>query len=124
MRGPVHDAGVQLDFSLFVGEAAVANGILVGIVLDDRDGSHHGVERVAAFFEDVHALIEGVEPVGAGDDERTLALRRRSALGNHVIRIADRRLPSFGRLRLSLSKELVGPGKGAACQRSEEKFTA
>src|SRR5229473_3444666 len=75
VRGAVHDAGVQLDFALFVGEAAVANGVVVGVVFDDGDGGHDGVEGVATFFEDVHAAAERLHSVGAGDDERALALR-------------------------------------------------
>src|SRR6266852_5172309 len=67
VRGAVHDAGVQLDFALFVGQAAVADGIVVGVVFDDGDGGYDGVEGVATFFEDVHAATERVDPVGARD---------------------------------------------------------
>src|SRR6266699_2882060 len=78
----------------------------------------------AAFLEEVHTFIERAHTVSAGDNERALPLRRHTALGNHVIRIADRRLSSFGRLRAGLPEELVDPGDGAARQRSEEKSTA
>src|SRR5207249_11617325 len=56
-----------------VGQAAVADGIVVGIVLDDGDRGDDRVERVSSFLEDVHALIKGAEAVGARDDERALA---------------------------------------------------
>src|SRR6266478_1637182 len=55
VSGAVHAAGVELDFALFVGQAAIAYRVVVGIVLDDRYGGDYGVEGVAAFFQDVHA---------------------------------------------------------------------
>jgi len=65
--GAVHAAGVELDFALFVGEAAVTYGVIVGVVFDDRYGGNYGVQGVATFFEDVHAAAEGIDAVGAGD---------------------------------------------------------
>src|SRR5258707_14011817 len=65
VRGPVHDAGVQLDFALFVGEAAVADGVVVGVVFDNGDGGHDRVEGVATVFQDVHAAAERLHSVGA-----------------------------------------------------------
>ena len=65
MRRPVHDAGIELHLACFVGQSAVANGVIVGIILDDGDRRDNGVQRVAAALEDVHALIEGMKTVGA-----------------------------------------------------------
>ncbi len=80
-RRPVHDAGVKLDLAFFVGQTAVADGIIVGVVFDNGDGRNDGVKRIAAFFENVHAAAQRVDSVRAGDDDRTLALRggRKSA---------------------------------------------
>jgi hypothetical protein len=67
MGGAVHAAGIELDFALFVGEAAVAYGVIVGVVFDDCYGGYYGVQGVASFFEDVHASAECIYAVGAGD---------------------------------------------------------
>src|SRR6266852_7660373 len=67
VRGAVHDASVELDFALFVWQAGIADGVVVGVVFDDGDGGYDGVEGVATFFEDVHAATERVDPVGARD---------------------------------------------------------
>jgi len=63
----VHYAGVEFYFALFVREAAVAYGVIVGVVFDYGYGGYYGVQGVATFFEDVHAAAEGVYAVGAGD---------------------------------------------------------
>ncbi len=77
VRRSVHHARVQLNFSFFVGQTAVADGIVVGIVFHDAHRRDHGVQRVSAFFQNVHALIQGVQAVGARDDHRARALRGR-----------------------------------------------
>src|SRR6267154_888950 len=72
--GAVHAAGVELDFALFVGEAAVAYGVVVGVVFYYGYCRYYGVQGIAAFFQDVHAAAESVYAVGAGDYQGALAL--------------------------------------------------
>src|SRR5437868_4726392 len=67
MGRAVHYAGVEFYFTLFVGETAVAYGVIAGVVFDDRYGGYYGIQGVATFFEDVHAAAEGVYAVGTGD---------------------------------------------------------
>src|SRR5882762_4797089 len=67
MGGAVHYASVEFYFALFVGEAAVAYGVIVGVVFDDRYGGYYGIQGVATFFEDVHAAAECIYAVGARD---------------------------------------------------------
>src|SRR4029077_1520236 len=105
----------ELDFALFVGQAAVADGVIVGVVLDDGDGGNDGVKRVAAFFEDVHAAAERVDAVGAGDDERALALR-----GGH----GDARTIACCRGGWRWAAEEAGYAGGAAGERGKKEFTA
>ena len=45
---PVHDGGVELDDAFLVGDAAVADGLVVRVGLDDRDPGDRRVERVGA----------------------------------------------------------------------------
>src|SRR6202007_1528551 len=73
--GPVHHAGVELDFAFFVGQPAVANGVVVRVVFHHGDGGNDGIKRVAALLEDIHAAAERVHSVGAGDNDRAFALR-------------------------------------------------
>src|SRR5215471_8227734 len=46
MRWPMHAAGVEFNFAFFVWQAAESDGIIVRIVLDDRDCSDSGIQRV------------------------------------------------------------------------------
>ncbi len=73
VRRPVHDAGVKLDLAFFVGQPAIADGIIVGIVFDNSDSGDDRVKRVATFFKNVHPAAKRVDPVRTGDDDRTLA---------------------------------------------------
>src|SRR6266576_1683766 len=43
---------------------------------DDSDRRDDGVQRVTALLKDVHPFIEGMKTIGAGNDQRPLALRR------------------------------------------------
>ena len=112
--GTMHDAGVEFDFALFIGQAAVPDGIVVGIIFDDRDDRHDGVERVPVFLENVHALVEGVDAIGAGDNEWALALGGKGEVRKR------KRVP----IRWRAAKELIRAGKGAASQRSKKEFAA
>ena len=113
VRGTVHDAGIEFHFAFFIGQAAVADGVVVGIVLYNRNRCDHRIERVPAFLEDVHALIKCMQPVSTGNDERTLAWCGRSKVRQRQRSISVQR---------RAAKELVRSGKGAASQRSDEKF--
>ena len=72
----VHDGGIEFDDAVFVGKAAVADGIVIGVVFYFCDDCESGVERVATGFEDGHSVIEIMKAVGGGNDERTSTLRR------------------------------------------------
>ena len=81
----VHDGGVELDDALLVGDAAVADGVVGRVGLDDRDALDRRVERVGAGLDQLHRLLDGLQAVGAGDDhgpprpDRPRAARPRAA---------------------------------------------
>src|SRR5260370_31508039 len=116
VRRPVHDTGVQLHFPFFVGQSAVANGVVIRIVLDDGDSGNDSVQRVAALLEDVHPFIERMQTIGAGNNQRPLALRgtaQKCASTSHLaVRIGQR-----------AAKELVRPRNRAASQPREKEST-
>jgi len=60
----MHDAGVELNDTFFIGQPAVAHGIILGVVFNNGDGSDNRVERVATALEDVHAFAEGLHSIG------------------------------------------------------------
>ncbi len=76
VRGPVHHAGVEFYFPFFIGQSAVPNGVVIRVVFNDGDSRNDSVERIAPALENVHALIERMQAVGAGNNERPLTLRR------------------------------------------------
>ena len=121
VRWPVHHAGVELDFAFLIGESAIADGIVVGIVLDHSDHSHDGVERVPAFLQDVHALVERMQAVGARDKERALtcrgglARRGRSGVFEGETTIS---------VRGCATEDFIGSGEGATSQGSKKEFTS
>ncbi len=115
VRRPVHDAGVEFHFPFFVGQPAVANGVIVRIVLDDSDGRNDSVQRVAAALEYVHAFVERMQTVGARNNERPLALHsRRRACESRRIAV----------IRTRASEYFVRAGNGAPRERSKKEFTA
>ncbi len=59
----VHDGRVELNHAVFVGHATVADGVVGGVGLDDRNADDGGVEWVVAFLEEFHDLVDNV---GAG----------------------------------------------------------
>ncbi len=69
---PVHHAGVEFHYTFFVWQAAVTDGIVVGVVFHDGDRSDDGVEGISAGFEDIHALAQRMQAVGGGNDHGTL----------------------------------------------------
>jgi hypothetical protein len=71
----VHHAAVQLDHPLFVGQAAVADGHVVRIVLDEAhplDGGRHGAPTPS---DRGAGLLHGAQPVGTGDGDGDLGGR-------------------------------------------------
>src|SRR5262245_37853755 len=82
-RRPVHHARVQLDLAIFVRQSAIANGVVVGVILDDVDARDHRLKRVSALFQHPHhefdateaarldAALRHVCAVRAGDYHRT-----------------------------------------------------
>ena len=72
--GAVHAAGIEFDDSLFIGQAAETDGIIVGIVLGPFHHADSRLERVSATLEKgVGSFNISVAVVGADDDR---ALRR------------------------------------------------
>jgi len=65
----VHDGGIEFDDAFLVRDAAVADGPVLRIGLDDRDAGDRRVERVGAGLEQLHRLLDGPQAVGAGDDD-------------------------------------------------------
>ena len=74
-RRSVHHAGIQLDDAVFIGQAAVAHGIVVGIVFDLGHNRERGVQRIATGFEQSHSVIEMLQAVCGRNNQRTNALR-------------------------------------------------
>src|SRR5258705_1597149 len=111
----MHHAGVKFDFALLVGQPAVADGIIVGIVFDNRDSRDDRVQRVATLLEDVHAAAKRVDSVSAGDDQRALTLGSRRG---RALRIAR-----GGGLRGRVVKGSYSCGRPAG-QRGKKKSTA
>src|SRR5258708_12456135 len=52
--GAVHAAGVEFDFALFVGQAAVAYGAVIGAVFYYGYRRSYGTPRASAFFYHFH----------------------------------------------------------------------
>src|SRR5207302_1876120 len=81
LAGSVHARGIELDHAVSVGQAPVANGIVVGVELLDLHALDHRVERIGALHEHVERLLHRAEPVRA----RTTALNLlRSRRGDTV----------------------------------------
>ena len=72
---PVHDGRVELDDSVFIGQAAIADRMIVGIGLDDRHPLDRGVEWIVARFI-ASSLFNSRQAIAAGHDHRS---RRRPA---------------------------------------------
>ena len=58
------------------GQAAIADGIVIGIVFYFCHDSENRIECVAAGFQHVHSVIEVLQAIRGGNDQRTSALRR------------------------------------------------
>ena len=68
-RRTVHAAGIEFDDAFFVGQAAKADGIVVGIVLRALHHADRGIERVAAALQERVGFFDiGVTVVRADDD--------------------------------------------------------
>ena len=86
-RRPVHHAGVEFHFAIFIGQAAIAHRVVVGVVFDHGHHGDGGIERVSALAQDLHAALQRPQPVRAGDDHRAGglcgcgSLQPRQALG-------------------------------------------
>src|SRR5205823_7023862 len=109
IRRPVHAARVELDFAFFVGQSAVADGVVVRIVFDDGDGRDDGIKRVAARLQNVHTFVQSIHAVRAGNDDGALARRGRE-------RDSER--------RRSRAEKFWRAGDGSSGEGSEEEFTA
>ena len=67
MRRAVHDAGVELHHPVLVGNAAITDGHVVGVVLDQLHAMHDGVERIAAAAEHLHCFGDSRNAVAGTD---------------------------------------------------------
>src|SRR5258707_5988331 len=122
VRGPVHHAGIEFHFALLVGQPAVSDGVIIGIVFDDGDRSYDGVQRVATFLENVYAAPQRVHSVCTGDDEWAFALSRRRRPTIPIAR-AGRKIASRRCRRRTF--EQIGYARGSTPgKRSKKKFTA
>ncbi len=115
---PVHDAGVQLDLALLVGQAAVSDAHVLGILLDDVHAGNDGVERLSALLQDLHGTGAGLGAVGAGNDggeRRSGRLRHAAAcLGSQeASRYSGRRghLQKFAALQIHAYLQWLGGRK-------------
>ena len=67
MGWAMHDAGVELDHAVLVGYASVADGHVVGVVLNELHTIDHSIERIAARTEHLHRLGDGGDAVAGAD---------------------------------------------------------
>jgi hypothetical protein len=63
VRRAVHDRGVELDDAVLVGQPAVADRHVLGVVLHFVDAGHDRVQRIAAAAQQRHGLLDGVQAV-------------------------------------------------------------
>ena len=75
-RGAVCNARIQLRDAVFIRKAAIADGGVIWVELNDVDAGDDGIEGIRALLEHLHRLLAGCEAVCAGDDD---ALASRSA---------------------------------------------
>ncbi len=68
--GAVHAARIQLDHAVFVGQAAVTDGVVCGVFFDDVHAGDYGVERVGALADHLHCFLDGAQTVGTADGDR------------------------------------------------------
>src|ERR1035438_7899803 len=70
----VHATAIESDHALFVGQAAIADAAIARIEFDNVAARDHGIERIAAGFDDFHrlgaAIDAATEIVGSGHDDR------------------------------------------------------
>jgi hypothetical protein len=65
----MHAAGIQFDYTFFVGQAAKTHRVVVGIVLGSLDHLDGGIERVASALQKSECGFQvGEAVVGAHDD--------------------------------------------------------
>ena len=107
-RGAMHDAGVEFDDAFFVGQATVADGVVLGILFVDIDAGYHGVERIVALLEHFHCARGGPKTVGARNDDILAACgaglsagRGQRRAGNKQIASADHKCPDPFRNNIS-----------------------
>ena len=105
----MHAAGVQLDFAFFVRQAAVADGVVVGIVFDDGDRRDDRIERVAALSECPCPLRRAFTPFAL----EMISGRLPCAAGSETPSVAG-----------AAPKSFVLPAAAVPGKRSEKKFTA
>ena len=115
-RRAVHNGSVQFDHALFVGQAAVADGIVVGVVFDLGDYGENGIERVAATFQEVHSVVQMLQAIGRGDDQRANAF-----CGRRCLRKAEAEFACHGSSRAEKTACASGDAAG---QSREKEFSA
>ena len=59
----VHDSRIQFDDAVLIGETAETDGVVLGVVFDERDARDGGVERVGAVLHHLIRLFDGAEAV-------------------------------------------------------------
>ena len=94
LGGPVHAGGVELYHALRVRQAAIADGVVVGIELLDLHAFDHRVERVGALHQHVERFLHGAQTVRARDRDglrRPARLRREGARRPHRMRNSHHR---------------------------------
>src|SRR5208337_1355652 len=116
-RRAVHHAGVQFNFTFLVGKAAVAYAVIVGIVFHDSHSGDSRVQRIATALQDLHALVESVQPVGRRNNERTRPRSWRWVEESYI------GATSIGRFQCS-AKDSPRAGECAPRQRCQKKLAS
>ena len=67
-----HDGGVELDDTVFVGQTAIADRMILGVGFHDRHPLDRRVERIMSGLDQVHRLFNGSQAVTTGHNDRLL----------------------------------------------------
>ncbi len=108
-RRPVHHRSIQLDHALLVGQAAVTNRVIVGVLFVDVDSRDHGIERVPAGLHLVHGTGTRPQPVRARDDDGPGRRGRYTAPGGRKQGGIQYQLPSVDHVRSIFQYRPFGP---------------
>src|SRR5215470_1426069 len=72
----MHATGVELDYTLFIGQSAQTDRIVIRVIFRTLNNPERRVERIGAILQERIGIIEIVTSVVRADDDWALAGRR------------------------------------------------